>query len=290
MERVGFLKRFERKLRWKRMAIKKIAAASHDIYNLAIANQSANSQLQAKNPLNQFGRKCFSQSDEDGITLEILKRIGSLSAGVFAEFGVGDGMENNSIILKAMRWKGFWVGGEDLKPKIGEANDRRFAYLKAWVTRQNIIQLAQRGLEAIDESKIDVISFDLDGNDIYFIEDLLAADFRPKLFIVEYNAKFPPPVEFRIQYNAEHVWALDDYYGASLASFIKVFNRFDYRLICCNSHTGCNAFFVRNEYSSLFPDVPADIDSIYMPPQYLVQPKYGHPQSVRTIEEIFRQE
>ena len=28
-----------------------------------------------KNPLNKFGKKCFSQADEDGITLEIIKRL-----------------------------------------------------------------------------------------------------------------------------------------------------------------------------------------------------------------------
>ena len=42
-------------------------------------------QLQAahKNPLNSFGKKCFSQTDEDGITLEIVRRLG-LSNGVYA--------------------------------------------------------------------------------------------------------------------------------------------------------------------------------------------------------------
>jgi hypothetical protein len=266
----------------------KIATATQNIYDLTIANQTTQAQLQATNPLNRFGRKCFSQSDEDGITLEVLKRIDCLSGGVFAEFGVGDGMENNSLILKAMQWKGYWVGGEDLKPKIGNPTDKRFAYIKAWVTRKNIVDLAHSGLKAIDEAKVDVISLDFDGNDIYFAEDLLAANFLPKLFIVEYNAKFPPPVEFRIQYNEKHVWSFDDYFGASLASFDKLFSRFDYRLICCNSHTGCNAFFIRKEYSERFPDVPEDIESIYMPPRYLLQPHYGHQSSARTIEEIFR--
>jgi len=288
MEQVGFFKRLERKLRWKRTEIKKISISTQNIFDLTISYQANQTQLLSANPLNRFGRKCFSQSDEDGITLEILKRIDGLSSGVFAEFGVGDGMENNSLILKAMKWKGYWVGGEELKPKIENPTDRCFAYLRAWVTRQNIIELARNGLKSIDEAQADVISLDFDGNDMYFVEDLLVAGFNPKLFIVEYNAKFPPPIEFCIEYNAEHTWTQDDYFGASLASYEKLFRRFNYKLVCCNSHTGCNAFFVREEYSDKFTDIPSEIDKIYMPPRYLVPREYGHQKSVRTIEKLFK--
>jgi hypothetical protein len=67
----------------------------------------------AKNPLNHFGAKYFSQTDEDGITLEIVKRIG-IACGTFAELGVGNGLENNTLILLANGWRGFWLGGEEL--------------------------------------------------------------------------------------------------------------------------------------------------------------------------------
>jgi len=50
----------------------------------------------ARNPLNRFGAKYFSQTDEDGITLEIVRRIG-IRGGTFAELGVGDGLENNAL-------------------------------------------------------------------------------------------------------------------------------------------------------------------------------------------------
>jgi hypothetical protein len=70
-----------------------------------------------------------------------------------------------------------------------------------------------------------------------------------KLFIVEYNAKFPPPIEFQIDYDPRHTWAHDDYYGASLSSFDRLFSRFGYRLVCCNAHTGANAFFVDADHA-----------------------------------------
>ena len=52
------------------------------------------------NPKNllKFGYKVFSQHDEDGIINEIFNRIGTTNKK-FLEFGVGDGLENNSLYL-----------------------------------------------------------------------------------------------------------------------------------------------------------------------------------------------
>ena len=63
------------------------------------------------NPLHRCGRKAFSQSDEDGITLEIIRRL-ALSRGCYAELGVGNGLENNTLVLAAIGWRGFWVGAQ----------------------------------------------------------------------------------------------------------------------------------------------------------------------------------
>jgi hypothetical protein len=255
---------------------------------LTLFHHTRQLQLSHQNPLNNFGKKCFSQTDEDGITLEILKRLGSLNDGVYAEFGVGDGTENNSLVLAALGWRGFWVGGESIRINTAHVDNEKFAYFKEWITLENIMELARKGLAQIKSERIDVISLDLDGNDIYFTEKLLASGFRPKLFIVEYNAKFPPPIEFQIEYDPQHIWQADDYFGASLGSFEKLFRRFHYRLVCCNSHTGSSAFFIDAKYAELFLDVPLDIDKIYVGPRYYLYRKYGHKQSIRTIEKIFR--
>ncbi|MDA8561344.1 hypothetical protein N9L33_06015, partial [Nitrospinae bacterium] len=98
--------------------------------------------------------------------------------------------------------------------------------------------------------------------------------------------KFPPPVKFQIEYDPKHVWKSDDYYGASLASFDSLFNDFGYKLVCCNSHTGVNAFFVDAAYLEFFSDVPTDINQIYVEPRYHRYTRYGHTQSLRTISKI----
>ena len=267
-------------------SISSLSSSSIEIRDLMMAFQTNKLQNSHANPLNRFGKKCFSQTDEDGITIEILRRINLTAGGTFIEFGVGNGMENNTLILKALGWKGFWVGGEDLCFEINK-QQQNFIYLKEWVTLDNIIKLMSDGTRFIGTKEIDVISLDLDGNDIYFVQKLLENRYFPKLFIVEYNAKFPPPVRWQIDYSASHIWQNDDYFGASLSSFNDLFIKHGFRLICCNSHTGANAFFIREDFMELFKDIPQDIDKIYVPPRYYLYHTFGHKSSLETIKRLF---
>jgi len=61
------------------------------------------------------------------------------------EFGVGDGTENNTLILLSIGWRGAWVGGENLAfdPDV---NPKRLFYKKEWVSHDNINELVRSGL------------------------------------------------------------------------------------------------------------------------------------------------
>lgn len=241
------------------------------------------------NPLLKYGGKVYSQCDEDGITFEILRRTG-VAKGIFAEFGVGNGTENNTLALAAAGWYGFWVGGEDLAFSFNPLNAKKlnFHYQKEWVTKANAPAFYRNGLHAIQQSYCDLVSVDLDGNDYYIVEELLNNGVAPIVFIVEYNAKFIPPIRFTIDYNEHHKWGGDDYFGASLASFNDLFLRHGYFLVCCNL-TGANAFFVKNEFRAAFRDVPTEIEQLYASPKYFLARTEvsGHPISMRTITQIF---
>lgn len=254
-------------------------------YDMELDKIIKDRQFQHPNTFVRYGKKCFSQTDEDGITLEILRRL-NLTDGTFAEFGVGDGTENNTLVLLALGWKGFWVGGEDLSFSVDNSN--RIDYQKNWITRSNILILYKQGLEKIDSDFVDVLSLDLDGNDLYFCEKILSSGIKPKLFIAEYNAKFPPPIRFSIEYDDQHVWKGDDYQGASLMSLHDLFEEYGYSLVCCNAATGSNAFFVSNEHISKFPEIPEDINSIYTPPHFFLYRKYGHNKSIKSIQVIIK--
>ncbi len=256
------------------------------IRDLIIFQQNHEFQQKHPNPLNSYGKKCFSQNDEDGITLEIIKRM-KITKGVFAEISPGNGLENNTISLAALKWKGFWLGSEDISFRY--KNSKNFQFLKVRITKENILEYYNTTLQKINENKVDVLSLDLDGNDIYVLEEILKKSEHPNLIITEYNAKFPPPIKFKINYDPNHVWRADDYFGASLSEFTSMMDKYSYSLICCNSNTGTNAFFIKNDFIELFKEVPKDIEKIYVAPRYQLYERYGHPQSTRTIELIFDQ-
>jgi hypothetical protein len=243
-----------------------------------------------KNPINRCGNKVFSQNEEDGITLEIARRLG-VQKGVFAEFGVGNGLENNSLVLAALGWKGFWVGNEALaldSNRLFPANKARvgFEFVQAFVTRDNVLSLFGKGLGAIAEWEADVISLDLDGNDIYIVEEILSGGIRPKLFIVEYSAKWVPPIRWKIEYDPAHTWNHDDYFGASLCSFCDLFTKHGYILVCTNALTGSNAFFVDVQYAGAFDDIPRDIDELWSAARYITSYSGGHKVSAKTVEQV----
>jgi len=246
------------------------------LYEIELRKEIRRRQIEHPNPFCKFGSFGFSQNDEDGLTIEILKRLG-ISKGTFCEFGVGDGTENNTLILLALGWSGVWIGGQDIV--LNTSNSSKLKFIKNWITKENILDLYSSHSAQV----VDVVSMDLDGNDLHFAKELLKNGVSPKLFIVEYNARFPPQVQFSIPYDAEHIWIADDYFGASLASFVQLFDRFGYRLICCNAATGSNAFFVKEEFVEKFPEVPKDIEKLYTEPFYLPYLK-TRSTSVKTLQ------
>jgi hypothetical protein len=256
-----------------------------------LGRYSADAELQNHpNPLTKAGAKVYSQNEEDGITFEILRRL-NIDKGVFGEFGVGDGTENNTLALAARGWKGFWVGNQDLA--FDHNPDRvescAFSYKRGWIKQSNIVDLCAEGLVSVSETQCHLISLDLDGNDYHFVKTLLEAGALPEVFIVEYNGRFLPPIEFVMDYNEEHNWDGSDHYGGSLSSFVNLFEKHGYFLACCNI-TGLNAFFIKSTHKHLFNDVPSDIRTLFGSPKYFLTnlDVAGHPVSKKTIETIFR--
>lgn len=268
---------------WLISPLKLILQSQHDVILRA---EWARCIRETKNPLSRFGAKYFSQADEDGITLEIIRRLG-LKTGTFVEIGVGNGLENNTLILLANGWRGFWIGGQDVDFNH-EVNPKRFAFTKAWVSLENIFDLIQRGLRNLATRDVDVLSLDLDGNDYYFAREILNKGILPKVFILEYNAKFPPPIKWSIKYDAAHSWRHSDYFGASLALLNELLAGFSYTLVCCNAGTGANAFFVRNEYLDRFADVPQNIDDIFVECRYQEYQRWAHTPSPKTVERMLQ--
>ena len=213
-----------------------------------------------KNTFVKYGKKIFSQNDEDGITLEILKRI-NFTNKTFLEIGAGDGTENNTLVLLASDWRGTWV---DLNKKILQYKSKNLSVSNLKINKSNILGFYSDHLNELGAESYSLISLDIDGIDYYVAEKMLENKILPELFIVEYNPKFPPPLKFCVEYDENFQWDYSDYFGASLASYNELFEKYSYRLICCNASSGTNAFFIKNKYIDLFPEIPDNISDIYV--------------------------
>lgn len=242
-------------------------------------------KISQPNSLLHYGFSVYSQNDEDGIIQAIFNKIG-IQKVTFMEFGV-EPCENNTNFLILKDGRGVWIDKSltEFKDKIGPKS--KLLILDEFVNKDNVVDQVKKGLDflKIDKKGLDFLSMDLDGNDYYYLKEMLSFGLTPSLICLEYNAKFPLPFEISIEYNENHCWKGDDYFSASLQSYINLLQD-SYSLLCCNSN-GINAFFIRTDLAKYF-DV-LDPEEIYMRPQYFLSSYYkGHPSSTRFIEDILK--
>jgi hypothetical protein len=231
-----------------------------------------------------YGQKIYSQNDEDGIIAEIFTRIGTTNK-VFVEFGVGNGLECNTRALLFSGWKGLWIEGDQqqvnaMQQQLPSAiEDGRLSVLHAFITKDNINALIT---SRIAETEIDLLSVDIDGNDCHVLSEISCV--KPRVIVIEYNAKFPPPLQYCQQYQETHRWKGTDDFGASISFLDNALNAMGYRLVACDI-AGVNAFFVREDLVADRFHAPCNALHHYQPARYfLLGLTSGHPASNATIE------
>jgi hypothetical protein len=219
--------------------------------------------------LERFGGKVYSQNDEDGIIDEIFRRIG-VEARSFVEFGVSDGRECNTLKRLLEGWQGLWIeGGTELCAAIRRTFPDQIAagaleLRESFVSAENIDSIIT-GSRIARGGVLDLLSIDIDGNDYYVFQAIRSV--RARVVVIEYNAKFPPPLDLVIRYDPQHTWDGSDYMGASLQALTNLANRMGYQLVATNV-TGANAFLVRNDLAGERFFSPATAEALYNPPRY----------------------
>jgi hypothetical protein len=234
-----------------------------------------------------YGYKIYSQNDEDGIIREIFRRIGTTSK-TFVEIGAGNGLENNTVSLLFEDWKGLWIEAspqhvEKIERCLPETIKRGgLALVQARVTKANVNELIS---SFVRKAELDLLSIDIDGNDWHVFNAIKGM--QPRVVVIEYNAKFVPPLEFCMDYDEEHQWVGDDCYGASL-KFLEVrMAEKGYALVGCNL-TGSNAFFVRGELAGDKFAQPHTAKNHFEPARHtLCGLPSGHPPAYQTLEKSF---
>jgi hypothetical protein len=230
-----------------------------------------------------FEFQSFSQYGEDGIITEIFNRIGTENE-YFVEFGVESGIECNSTLLLFKKWKGLWIEGnpqqkKNLTERFSQLLEEKSLSIEfSFVTKENIESI----LEAYRVPReLDFLSIDIDYNDLHIWDAIKS--YKPRVVAIEYNAIFPPGVEFIVSYDAERSWDGTSHFGASLTSLCKLAELKNYKLVgCCTA--GVNAFFVRSDLVSNQFLNPGNDQFHYEPPRYYLFKKDGHPRNPQFIK------
>lgn len=223
-----------------------------------------------------FEAKIYSQGGEDGILHEVFRRIGTTNR-FFVEFGSGDGQQNNTVFLLRSGWSGVWIDGDPAaiasakKNFAADISAGRLNVVEAFITAENIEELFSR---AKVPAEFDLLSTDLDRNDYWVWRKI--EHYRPRALVIEYNAMFPPGVEWVVKYDANAWWDNTSHFGASLTSLELLGRQKGYRLVGCNLG-GINAFFVRDDLARDRFSQPYTAANHYEPIRYeLSLRKLGH--------------
>jgi hypothetical protein len=224
--------------------------------------------------LSHFEAKIYAQNGEDGILAEIFRRIG-VGSGYAVECGIGDGTECcTRTLCTTHTWRGLLIEG---CPALAAKAQRLYAAFSGvkviyhFITVETILDLFQ-DYQVPDTP--DLLVIDIDGND-YWVWERILLRYRPRVVVMEYNARWVPPVQWVMPYNAQHRWDGSVFFGASLTSLAQLGALHGYVLVGCESW-GINVFFVQQELlEDRFPDAGYGVAHHYAPPRYGYG--FGHP-------------
>jgi hypothetical protein len=203
----------------------------------------------------------FSQFGDDGIIQHIVRAVDPPpESRTFIEFGVENYREANTRFLMVKdNWRGLVMDGSVANIESIRRNDWYWRYdltaIAAWIDRENINELlATSGFAG----PIGLLSIDLDGND-YWVWEAITVD--ALIVVVEYNSVLGSGLAVTVPYDQQfsrftaHHSGL--YFGASLKALVLLGERKGYVFIGSNS-AGNNAYFVRHDLSSRFPNPTPD--------------------------------
>jgi hypothetical protein len=196
------------------------------------------------NNLKRFEKKIYSQFGEDGITGEIINRLG-VTNNFFIEFGIDRAIESNcKHLLLDCNWRGVMIEGvrEWAEYAAGQFKDYPVDVVNSWITLENI-------LSSFAEHEVpkepDLLSVDLDSNDYWILKQILTI-YRPRIIIHEYNGYYIPPKLWVMAYDPTRRWDGSSHFGASLQSYCNLLDARGYALLGCESH-GFDAFHIKKE-------------------------------------------
>lgn len=218
--------------------------------------------------LNEFRKRVYSQSGEDGLIEKLFKHLG-INAPTYVEIGGGDGKHLSNTRL-------LWERGST--GVLIEGNASEFAQLTQnrkgdYLVNQYIDCEENNTMDYwLSASPLptdfDLLSLDIDGNDLWVWKSM--EKYTPKAVLVEYNYSFSESVT--IAYDPAHRFNDTNYYGASASALIKLGKQKGYELVgWTDIH---NLLFLRKDLC----------DGIHTHDGKWIQTGGGWPKSNRTMQ------
>lgn len=177
------------------------------------------------------------QSDE----VQIIERLAANAPHTFIEFGFHPIQFNCISLAKRKDWSGLLIDGSARQVADAKAVlPKHLEIVQSFLTLDNIDFVKSRF------EKLGVLSIDVDGNDYWFLKELI--DLKPTVICVEYNATFgiePITVPYDPAFDRHIKHPSGWYHGASLTALAKLCAEHEYGLAAV-SDAGANAFFTRD--------------------------------------------
>lgn len=198
--------------------------------------------------LNEWAADSYSQGGEDGMIAELLRRLG-IEHGVCVEVGAHDGFtfSNTARLWHDLGWRGVLIEPHPGRHRqlIARSEGRDTVVLRRAVATEGEDCLSALLLATGTNPQVDVLSIDVDGDDIGILRSLPPV--RARILVVEYNPTIPWDVE------AEGVPGTPT--GCSLGSLVRAAEEQGYRLA---GVTKTNGIFVSVDDATVLDDLKTD--------------------------------
>lgn len=183
-------------------------------------------------------KRTAGQSDESQILAVLTKDL--VEPRTFVEFGFHPAEFNCAQLARDPKWSGLLIDGNSQQVADAKALfPDRIKVVQSFLTRDNL------GFIKSTFPGIGVLSIDVDGNDYWFLKELI--DTNPAVICVEYNSSLGPDpitVPYDPSFDRHEKHPSGWYHGASLSALAKLASEHGYGLAAV-SEAGGNAFFTK---------------------------------------------
>lgn len=234
--------------------------------------------------LSEYFRKIHSQTYEDSI-LEHIYSIIQPRKKYYVEFGGAiKQCHGNTTHLRNMGWTGLLMDGDEEEIKASGGLDIKHEY----ITSKNIMKLFEKYKVPFD---FDLLSIDIDGDDIYIFDAIDTEKYTPSVVVGEYNPGLPNHlplaiIEGKSDYGNDPFMPKNPiapaYHGCNINAWYTVGKRKGYSIVTCS---GVNVVMVRNDFADKFQIPP--LEHIVLPP-YMQQECNRFYGPMRNFDERFK--